>query len=266
MTVSRWMEKLGVYIDQAWFWFVLPHKIVKSSRFLLWTLCDLQLFPLIFHLDPGQAIGRVAALFSASETSWVFSAVRLGWLSCWNAFHLHHPGRWQHRFLPGMSQCIFPFIPPSVLWGLPVQVCWKNSRHHVVRTSKLHCCFGVFVGDVHSDVHTSPNMLCIMTSKELSFTLIWPDSPSISQAYPNVVQQILNKLRHALSSAMESCRWVCIQAIASHQLGLNQLISICTDKEQDRPLITDWFQLVSWLSTPFCTSLSTLFPCVISHC
>uniref|UniRef100_A0A673GK32 Neuronal acetylcholine receptor subunit beta-2-like n=1 Tax=Sinocyclocheilus rhinocerous TaxID=307959 RepID=A0A673GK32_9TELE len=42
-----------------------------------------------------------------------------------------------------------------------------------------------------------------------------------------------------------------------HQLGLNQLILISTDKGQDCFLITDRFQLVSWLSMPFCTSLSS---------
>ena len=42
-----------------------------------------------------------------------------------------------------------------------------------------------------------------------------------------------------------------------HQLGLNQLIFICTDKGPDCFLITDRFQLLSWLSVPFCTSLSS---------
>ncbi len=42
-----------------------------------------------------------------------------------------------------------------------------------------------------------------------------------------------------------------------HQLELNQLILISTDKGQDCFLITDRFQLVSWLSMPFCTSLSS---------
>ena len=42
-----------------------------------------------------------------------------------------------------------------------------------------------------------------------------------------------------------------------HQLGLNQLILICTDKGPDCFLITDRFQLLSWLSMPFCTSLSS---------
>ncbi len=42
-----------------------------------------------------------------------------------------------------------------------------------------------------------------------------------------------------------------------HQLGLNQLILISTDKGQDCFLITYRFQLVSWLSMPFCTSLSS---------
>ena len=47
-----------------------------------------------------------------------------------------------------------------------------------------------------------------------------------------------------------------------HQLGLNQLILIC--RGQDCFLNTDRFQLVSWLSMPFCTSFSAcvqyLFP------
>src|SRR4029434_8708663 len=42
-----------------------------------------------------------------------------------------------------------------------------------------------------------------------------------------------------------------------YQLGLNQLIFICTDKGPDCFLITDRFQLLSWLSVPFCTSLSS---------
>ncbi len=51
-----------------------------------------------------------------------------------------------------------------------------------------------------------------------------------------------------------------------HQLVLNQLILISTDKGQDCFRITDRFLLVSWLSMSFCTSLSScsiLFPCVI---
>ncbi len=40
-------------------------------------------------------------------------------------------------------------------------------------------------------------------------------------------------------------------------LGLNQLILISTNEGQDCFLITDRFQLVSWLSMPFCTSLSS---------
>ena len=39
-----------------------------------------------------------------------------------------------------------------------------------------------------------------------------------------------------------------------HQLGLNQLILIC--RGQDCFLNTDRFQLVSWLSMPFCNSFS----------
>ncbi len=42
-----------------------------------------------------------------------------------------------------------------------------------------------------------------------------------------------------------------------HQLGLNQIILISTDKGQDCFLITDRFQFVSWLSMPLCTSHSS---------
>lgn len=37
----------------------------------------------------------------------------------------------------------------------------------------------------------------------------------------------------------------------------NQLILICTDEGEDCFLITDRFQPLSWLSMPFCTSLSS---------
>ena len=41
-----------------------------------------------------------------------------------------------------------------------------------------------------------------------------------------------------------------------HQLGPNLLILLCTEKGPDCFLITDRFQLLSWLSMPFCTCLS----------
>ena len=248
-------------------------------------------------------------------------------------------------------------------------VCWRTAPHHDVPTSKLPCWYGVF------------RVMCHLTSKHglyygIQRVQFWSHltrlySPSTSQACLNAVQQTLNKLQHAFSSAMESCvvsvhsghggwvhyllfslkqlyllipgvsealhMWplalgqlfwsffsllwqksceehqvvaglwwnyvlsttfrgleillwpmpsVCFATIRlrrswessllvpimrcflcdtlvmrnlfiGHQFGLNQMMFICTDKGQDCFLITDRFQLVSWLSIPFCTSLSS---------
>ncbi len=80
---------------------------------------------------------------------------------------------------------------------------------------------------------------------------------AISMFCSNKVAKVLRKLFAFTHHEMFLVWHVMRHLFIGHQLGLNQLILISTDKGQDCFLITDRFQLVSWLFMPFCTSLSS---------
>ena len=100
-------------------------------------------------------------------------------------------------------------------------------------------------------------------------------NPSVASAISmfcnNVVAKVLRDLytNHATMRCFLCEILVMGYFFTGHQFKLNQLILICANKGQDCFQITDRFHLVSWLSMPLCTCLSScvwlFFSCVISN-
>lgn len=132
---------------------------ISKSLHALWVL----VLSVVFQLDWSQVV--VWFIFFIWTQGRVSMAVCLGSLSHWNVnprfiFIILVDGS---RFLSRMSQYIFPFIFPSIIWKLKVWcVLWLRFCSHLTR---LH-------------------------------------STSISPVGPDVVQQTLNKLQRAFSSAV----------------------------------------------------------------
>lgn len=135
-------------------------------------------------------------------------------------------------------------------------VCWRTAPSHDVSTSKLYCCCGVF-GEVCRAI-CPPNMGCIMAG------LRWNDARNSAHIQkfrnPSVINAISlfcnNKNVKVLGELIafnhhEMIHLGNLTPFYSHQLGLNKLILIYADMGQG------CFQVVSWISMPFCISLST---------
>ena len=224
------VEKLVRCDAQVGFWFLLPHKQTHKLP-LLWTL--------IF----GRSL---AALFLSLKPAEGFLV--LVWDHGPPSFH-HRPGRQQQTFIKNVS---VHFFRSSFLQSR--EVCQdrllKNSPtswcSHL-QTSLLLWCFW---GDVRRHFSSKHGVYYYTQRVQFGSRLTRLYSPSIPHSCPHVVQQTLNELRRASSSAVESC-------VASVHPGFLWNNWTCWFQVFLKLFMRAPVQLVSWLSMLICTSFSS---------
>ena len=162
-----------------------------------------------------ERLSITSAYFQLQKYSFIFFlwnqlrvslALCLRSLSCWNVhprfiFIILVDGS---RFLTRMSLYIFSFIHPSMIWSLPVPYAEKQPRTMMFPPPNFTVGM-VFFGDVQCHLTSQHGVFYGIQRIQFWTHLTRLYSPSISQAFLNVVHQTLNKLQHYFSSSMESC-------------------------------------------------------------
>ena len=210
MTASRHLlygETSGMHR----FGVILVHsstQVFKSWRFhgpLLWILIFSESWSSVLSMDFQRNLKQVIGWAILAAFSFVFETNgEFPWLCVWDlkgppSFHLHDPGRWQQIFVNHVSVNVS--IHPSFnVCSSPVPFAEKQPHTMVFPPPNFTGVFRVICRAI-----SPPNMVCILASKQL---LSSDHTPSISPAFPSVVQQTRKELQQSLAC------WACIQPLA----------------------------------------------------